>query len=164
MLCMYGAVVFGCKMASLRCCRTASRHAAVLPHAVRLHCWQNHQTLLCILPPGKYGAVVFGCEVVGVTAVLLYCLMLPNNVNKSSCCCCQLMFRYGAVVFGCEVVGVTAVLPYCLMLLRRCCYVGQDGLPPDNGRWKLPKDKRFTVRVLVPCYKVRCSASLIFCS
>jgi hypothetical protein len=66
-----------------------------------------------------------------------------------------LLHRYGAVIFACEVVGVTAVLPYCLMLLRRCTYVGSGGLPPDDGRYKLPKDKRFIVRVLVPCYKVR---------
>lgn len=41
------------------------------------------------------------------------------------------------------------------MLLRRCTYVGSGGLPSDDGKWKLPKHKRFVVRVLIPCYKVR---------
>jgi hypothetical protein len=78
--------------------------------------------------------------------------------SRSTAAC--LLCRYGAVIFACEVVGVTAVLPYCLMLLRRCIYVGTEGLPLDDGRWKLPKDKRFTVRVLVPCYKVRAGGAI----
>jgi hypothetical protein len=101
--------------------------------------------------------------VVGVTAVLPYCLMLLTHHILPWLRMLLLLllllpagYRYGAVIFACEVVGVTAVLPYCLMLLRRCTYFGSGGLPPDDGRYKLPKDKRFTVRVLVPCYKVRC--------
>jgi hypothetical protein len=64
--------------------------------------------------------------------------------------------RYSKFIVACEFVGVTAVLPYCLMLLRRCQYCGTgSGLPADDGHWKLPADKRFKVRVLIPCYKVR---------
>lgn len=66
---------------------------------------------------------------------------------------CLCVCRYGAVVFACELIGFTSVVPYGLMLLRRCHYRG-EGLPLDDGKWKLPKPKRFVVRVLVPCYKV----------
>lgn len=69
--------------------------------------------------------------------------------HKPSCIC-----RYGAFVLAVEALGFTAVLPYALMLLRRCIACS-DGLPPDDGRWKLPHGKRFVVRVLIPCYKVR---------
>jgi hypothetical protein len=42
------------------------------------------------------------------------------------------------------------------MLLRRCHYCGTgSGLPADDGHFKLPPDKRFKIRVLIPCYKVR---------
>jgi hypothetical protein len=57
-------------------------------------------------------------------------------------------------------MGCTAVVPYCLMLLRRCHYRGSgSGLPADDGHWKLPNNKRFKIRVLVPCYKVRLTPS-----
>jgi hypothetical protein len=72
--------------------------------------------------------------------------------------------RYSKFIVACELVGVTAVLPYCLMLLRRCHYCGTgSGLPADDGHWKLPSDKRFKVRVLIPCYKVRHTLALVCC-
>jgi hypothetical protein len=56
-------------------------------------------------------------------------------------------------------MGCTAVVPYCLMLVRRCHYRGTgSGLPADDGHWKLPNNKRFKIRVLVPCFKVHLSS------
>lgn len=75
---------------------------------------------------------------------------------------------YGWTIFVCELVGCTAVLPYCAMLVRRCKYSGTGlGLPTDDGRWKLPDDKRFVLHVLVPCYKVRsrlCDVCVCVCA
>lgn len=71
--------------------------------------------------------------------------------------------RYSACIFACELAGCTAVVPYCLMLLRRCHYAGTgSGLPADDGKTKLPDDKRFKIRVLVPCYKV-CGRGWPYC-
>jgi hypothetical protein len=147
--------------------QSGGRHcgAALLPDAADILPTQCPKFCVLLLSDAyRYGAVIFACEVVGVTAVLPYCLMLLTFYTTSGVVCTHVLlsdaYRYGAVIFACEVVGVTAVLPYCLMLLRRCTYVGSGGLPPDDGRWKLPKDKRFTVRVLVPCYKV-CACTLL---
>jgi hypothetical protein len=53
------------------------------------------------------------------------------------------------------VVICAVITAFLMRLMNRCTYVGFGGQPPDDGRYKLPKDKRFIVRVLVPCYKVR---------
>lgn len=69
---------------------------------------------------------------------------------------CVADHRYSVCICVCEIVGCTAVIPYCLMLLRRCHYCGTgSGLPADDGHFKLPPEKRFKIRVLIPCYKVR---------
>lgn len=59
-----------------------------------------------------------------------------------------------------EMLGVTSVLPYGAMLLFYTDSTGSEGLPADNGRNLLPTTKRFSVHILVPCYKVsRCTTA-----
>jgi hypothetical protein len=70
-----------------------------------------------------------------------------SNFNVFGC-------RYGIVILVAEGVGVTAVVPYALMLTRRTVSTGSPGLPRDDGTVVLPQEKRFHVRILVPCYKV----------
>jgi hypothetical protein len=61
---------------------------------------------------------------------------------------------YGALVFAVELLGLASVLPYAAMLVVYTRPArGSRGLPADDGRVALPLDKRFHVRVLVPCYK-----------
>jgi hypothetical protein len=61
---------------------------------------------------------------------------------------------YGAFVFAVELMGLASVLPYALMLVVYTAPTPQSrGLPADDGRVILPAEKRFHVRVLVPCYK-----------
>ena len=65
--------------------------------------------------------------------------------------------RYGIVILVVELMGLSAVLPYGFMLFRYTASKGSKGLPIDDGKVILPVDKRFHVRVLIPCYKVRAS-------
>jgi cellulose synthase/poly-beta-1,6-N-acetylglucosamine synthase-like glycosyltransferase len=60
---------------------------------------------------------------------------------------------YGAFVFAVELMGLAAVLPYAAMLVVYTAPTGSMGLPADDGRVILPPEKRFHVRVLIPCYK-----------
>jgi hypothetical protein len=61
---------------------------------------------------------------------------------------------YGAFVFAVELMGLAAVLPYAAMLVVYTRPTpGSKGLPAEDGVWILPTEKRFHVRVLIPCYK-----------
>lgn len=54
-----------------------------------------------------------------------------------------------------EFLGLSSVLPYGFLLWLYTSSSHSKGLPVDDGRVIMPPEKRFHVRVLVPCYKVR---------
>jgi hypothetical protein len=84
-----------------------------------------------------------------LTSLPLGCLMLAALAAVPVACC-----RYGIVILVVELMGLSAVLPYGFMLFRYTASKGSKGLPIDDGKVILPVEKRFHVRVLIPCYKV----------
>uniref|UniRef100_A0A383V9F4 Glycosyltransferase 2-like domain-containing protein n=1 Tax=Tetradesmus obliquus TaxID=3088 RepID=A0A383V9F4_TETOB len=58
---------------------------------------------------------------------------------------------YSCCVLAVEIIGITAVIPYAALNCVHTHPTGSPGLPADDGFTE--PDKKFTVRVLVPCYK-----------
>ncbi|KAI8463876.1 MAG: nucleotide-diphospho-sugar transferase [Monoraphidium minutum] len=58
---------------------------------------------------------------------------------------------YSVVILIIEFLGVSAVLPYAAFNCVHTHPTGSYGLPPDDGLTE--PDTKFSVRVLVPCYK-----------
>ncbi|GBF89253.1 six-hairpin glycosidase [Raphidocelis subcapitata] len=58
---------------------------------------------------------------------------------------------YSILILVVECIGMTSVVPYALLNVVHTHPSGSGGLPADDGL--MEPDKRFTVRVMVPCYK-----------
>lgn len=79
---------------------------------------------------------------------------LLSSQRHAACCPCVAR-RYGVLVLVVELLGLSAVLPYGFLLPFYTASSGSRGLPIDDGRVVLPREKCFVVHILVPCYKVR---------
>ncbi len=148
---VYVRVVYTLAMGSTSWC--VNMHVHILPmHCLSFYC-MHCQLLLALLSSAQQSTKLMHArkfsspnQPTHQLPAMTHCALLNIVCGPS---------RYGICILGVECVGFSAVLPYTLMLLRRCTYAGRGGLPTDNGRLKLPRDKRFVVRVLIPCYKAR---------